>query len=182
MIDPLDNLEAVANDPASTTGQIVDALALCATETDFPHDWFTLRLSPTGWPANLRKQALRAVHEYETIHQACVAKRRAERIRRDRFAATVAHLRGIGVDERDVNAVAHNVDSLVQTHARYAVDKIDTKAPNRNVWGHNEHAMTVAAVRRLRDAGIITIDGYNVRFSDTVIAGLVALGLATVPA
>ena len=179
-MNPLDNLETVANDPTSTTAQFVDALALCAGMPDFPHDWFTLRLTPTGWPANLREQALRAVREYETIHQAAVAWRRAKRIQRDRFAATVAHLRGIGVDERDVIAVAHNVDLLVIGQNRHILN-FDKEAPNRNVWGYNEQAVKVACVRRLRDAGIVVINGFNVRFSDTVIAGLVAAGLAKEP-
>ena len=65
-MDPLTHLRAIASDPTTTPGQLVDALAACASLPDFPVDRFVFVLHPGGW-ANvqmIRKQAIYACDDY----------------------------------------------------------------------------------------------------------------------
>lgn len=100
MIDPLDNLRTVAQDPASTTGQIVDALAACASLPDFPTDRFRLALQPSGW-ANVqitREQAVRACNSYADDHAYGVALRAQRDRERNRDTALRAFWTERGVE------------------------------------------------------------------------------------
>lgn len=112
-MNPLDNLRAVAQDPASTIGQIVDALAACASLPDFPTDRFRLALQPSGWASVqiTREQAVRACNSYANDHAYGVALRAQQDRERNRDAALRAFWTERGVEARDLAAAV----SLIQT-------------------------------------------------------------------
>lgn len=196
-MDPLDNLRAIASDLTTTPGQLVDALAACASLPDFPVDRFRFVLQPGGW-ANVqitREQAVRACDRYADDHAYGVALRAREERTRNRDAALSAFWTERGVEARDGAAAS----SLVRHASGYggnfttaANGGLDCRltighwtsgrpatlaevAPNTKPYNIGNVA-TVGNLRRLSALGIVEHRDQRLYFTPAIVDALRAAG------
>lgn len=186
----LDTLRTVASDPASTTGQIVDALTACAALPDFPVGSFRPALSATGW-SDIRTNTLRACDNYAKIHAHGEASRAKAEREHKRRAALTAFWTARGVDGRDVSAATELVDAI-----GWEFDKPNTSVANGGVscslttgatWSRRAATLTEAAaatkpiantnvtvgnLRRLSTLGIVEHRSQRLYFTSTIVDAL----------
>lgn len=196
-MDPLNHLRAIASDPTTTTGQLVDALAACAALPDFPCDRFVLRLFSNGW-SNMRltrEQAIRACDTYAEAHASGVAQRALVERTRNRNAALATFWTERGVDARDVPSAmdlvsrTHGYGDNVTTAAngglecrlrrevyhRFVPASLAEVAPATKPFNYGS-VPTVANLRRLAALGIVEHRDDRLFFTPAIVDALRAAG------
>lgn len=196
-MDPLAHLRAIASDPTTTPGQLVDALAACASLPDFPVDRFTFVLRSGGW-ANVqiaREQAVRACDSYADDHAYGVALRAQQERTRNRDAALSAFWTERGVEARDLAAASSLVRHAsgrggnVTTAANGGLDcrltvgdwpnsrpaTLAEVSPTTKPFGL-ERAATVGNLRRLSALGIVEHRDQRLYFTPAIVDALRAAG------
>ena len=197
MVDPLTHLRAIASDLTTTPGQLVDALAACASLPDFPVDRFVFVLRSGGW-ANVhlaREQATCACDSYADDHAYGAARRALEERTRNRDAALSAFWTERGVDARDGAAAS----SLVRHASGYggnfttaANGGLDCRLSRKVGWRYEPATLaelphntkpfglacvaTVGNLRRLSALGIVEHRDRRLYFTPAIVDALRAAG------
>lgn len=194
MVDPLTHLRAIASDLTTTPGQLVDALAACASLPDFPVGDFIMRLTPDGWTVP-RAYAIRACDSYADDHAYGAARRALEERTRNRDAALSAFWTERGVEARD-GAAASSLVRHASGHGgnfttaanggldcrlsrkvgwRYEPATLADVAPNTKPYNIGNVA-TVSNLRRLSALSIVEHRDDRLYFTPDIVEDLRAAG------